>query len=99
VTASLIGTHILAFWVLSSSEVPRFGLSLQTYGAQVDHLRADFGGIVDISQIEQALQSKKYKIVTITHVDTSTGANVPISMFDTPDFISFRRAFGPSASS
>jgi alanine-glyoxylate transaminase/serine-glyoxylate transaminase/serine-pyruvate transaminase len=60
-----------------------FGFSLQTYGAEVDQLRADFGATVAVAQVEQALQSKKYKIVTITHVDTSTGSvcfsNVVIS--------------------
>jgi alanine-glyoxylate transaminase/serine-glyoxylate transaminase/serine-pyruvate transaminase len=60
-----------------------FRNSLQTYGAQVDQLRADFGGTVDAAQVEQALQSKKYKVVTITHVDTSTGASVP-SVYSTP---------------
>ncbi|KAI0255821.1 PLP-dependent transferase, partial [Lactifluus subvellereus] len=50
-----------------------FADCLQTYGAQVDQLRADFGGTVDVAQVEQALQPKRYKIVTITHVDTSTG--------------------------
>ncbi|KAI9511563.1 PLP-dependent transferase [Russula earlei] len=48
-------------------------MALETYGAQVDQLRAEFGGTVDVAQVEQALRSKKYKIVTITHVDTSTG--------------------------
>ncbi|KAH9993711.1 PLP-dependent transferase [Russula compacta] len=50
-----------------------FADCLQTYGAQVDQLHADFGGTVDAAQVEQALKSKKYKIATITHVDTSTG--------------------------
>ncbi|KAH9967313.1 PLP-dependent transferase [Russula dissimulans] len=50
-----------------------FAECLQTYGAEVDQLRAEFGGTVDIALVEQALRSKKYKIVTITHVDTSTG--------------------------
>ncbi|KAI0272689.1 PLP-dependent transferase [Gloeopeniophorella convolvens] len=50
-----------------------FADCLQTYGAEVDQLKAEFASVVDISKIEQALQSKKYKIVTITHVDTSTG--------------------------
>jgi len=50
-----------------------FADCLQTYGAQVDQLRADFGGTVGVAQVEQELRSKKYKIVTITHVDTSTG--------------------------
>jgi alanine-glyoxylate transaminase / serine-glyoxylate transaminase / serine-pyruvate transaminase len=36
-----------------------------------------------VSHVEKALQSKKYKIVTITHVDTSTGTNVP-SLCPTP---------------
>ena len=76
-TASLIGTHISVSCVRSSFYGTTFRLSLQTYGAQVDQLRADFGGAVDVAQVEQALQSKKYKIVTIMHVDTSTGANVP----------------------
>jgi cysteine sulfinate desulfinase/cysteine desulfurase-like protein len=79
VTASPIGTHIFTLQVHSSSDVPGFGPSLQTYGAQVDQLHADFGGTVDISQVEQALQTKKYKVVTITHVDTSTGADFPLA--------------------
>ena len=52
-------------------------ISLETYGAEVHLLRAGFGGTIDVAQVERELQSKKYKIVTITHVDTSTGANVP----------------------
>jgi alanine-glyoxylate transaminase/serine-glyoxylate transaminase/serine-pyruvate transaminase len=50
-----------------------FADCLQTYGAEVDQLRAEFGATVAVAQVEQALQSKKYKVVTITHVDTSTG--------------------------
>ncbi|KAI9464590.1 PLP-dependent transferase [Lactarius psammicola] len=50
-----------------------FADCLQTYGAEVTQLCADFGATVAVDQVEQALQSKKYKIVTITHVDTSTG--------------------------
>jgi selenocysteine lyase/cysteine desulfurase len=76
-----IGTYNLTRVLYRSSSRTlnyTFKFSLQTYGAQVDQLRADFGGTVDIAQIEQALRSKKYKIVTITHVDTSTGAVLPI---------------------
>jgi hypothetical protein len=47
--------------------------SLQTYGANVDQLKAEVGGTVKESDIEVALKSKKYKLVTVTHVDTSTG--------------------------
>lgn len=77
-TASPIGTHLLSISrPLISSSCTHSDFSLQTYGAQVDQLHADFGGTIDAAQVEQALQSKKYKIVTITHVDTSTGAYVP----------------------
>jgi len=52
-------------------------ISLETYGAEVHLLRAGFGGTIGVAEVERELRSKKYKIVTITHVDTSTGANVP----------------------
>jgi aspartate aminotransferase-like enzyme len=47
--------------------------SLQTYGANVDQIKAEIGGAVKEADIENALQAKKYKIVAVTHVDTSTG--------------------------
>ncbi|KAF8629046.1 hypothetical protein AX15_003546 [Amanita polypyramis BW_CC] len=46
---------------------------LQTYGAKVTQLTAPIGAAVMPSQLEIALREKQYKIVTITHVDTSTG--------------------------
>ncbi|KZV65064.1 PLP-dependent transferase [Peniophora sp. CONT] len=49
-----------------------FADCLTTYGANVDQIRADFGTTVDLAEVEKALSSKKYKAVTITHVDTST---------------------------
>lgn len=69
------GTHVIRRLAYCDSRF--WDISLETYGAQVDQLRADFGGTVGIAKVEQELRSKKYKIVTITHVDTSTGANVP----------------------
>ncbi|EPQ56393.1 PLP-dependent transferase [Gloeophyllum trabeum ATCC 11539] len=50
-----------------------FAECLQTYGAKVDQITAEVGGVVSQADIESALKSKKYKIVTFTHVDTSTG--------------------------
>jgi len=50
-----------------------FNTSLETYGAKVDSLRAKVGGVVPLEEIELALKSKQYKIITVTHVDTSTG--------------------------
>jgi len=46
---------------------------LETYGAKVDQLKAPVGGVVPFTDIEKALTAKKYKVITATHVDTSTG--------------------------
>ncbi|KAI0418718.1 alanine--glyoxylate aminotransferase [Xylaria grammica] len=50
-----------------------FGECLKVYGANVDILKAPVGSRPQLPEIEQALKSKKYKLVTVTHVDTSTG--------------------------
>ncbi|KAJ5289473.1 Digestive organ expansion factor predicted [Penicillium atrosanguineum] len=50
-----------------------FGRCLETYGAQVTHLRAPIGDRPSFEEIEQALKEKSYKVITATHVDTSTG--------------------------
>ena len=46
---------------------------MRAYGGNVDQLKAEVGGTVKQSDIEAALKQKKYKLITITHVDTSTG--------------------------
>ncbi|KAF7370835.1 PLP-dependent transferase [Mycena sanguinolenta] len=46
---------------------------LETYGAKVDQLKAEIGATVTQDAIESALKSKKYRLLTFTHVDTSTG--------------------------
>ena len=51
--------------------------SLQTYGANVDQIKAEIGAVVSQTDIEEALKAKKYKVLTFTHVDTSTGALSP----------------------
>ncbi|KAI1179643.1 alanine--glyoxylate aminotransferase [Nemania sp. FL0916] len=50
-----------------------FGDCLKVYGANVDILSAPVGSRPQTPEIERALASKKYKLVTVTHVDTSTG--------------------------
>lgn len=50
-----------------------FAECLSIYGAKVDQLTAPVGDKPSIAQIEEALQKKHYKLVTFTHVDTSTG--------------------------
>jgi alanine-glyoxylate transaminase/serine-glyoxylate transaminase/serine-pyruvate transaminase len=49
-----------------------FADCLQAYGAKVNQLKSEIGGTVKLSDIEGALKQKKYKLITVTHVDTST---------------------------
>jgi alanine-glyoxylate transaminase/serine-glyoxylate transaminase/serine-pyruvate transaminase len=57
----------------------RFAVLLERYGAQVTQVKAVVGGRPDLAEIEAALQKEAYKIITLTHVDTSTAvlADVP----------------------
>lgn len=50
-----------------------FADCLETYGAKVTQIKAPIGSAVQIDDLKTALQQKKYKVVTVTHVDTSTG--------------------------
>ncbi|MCX7683517.1 MAG: alanine--glyoxylate aminotransferase family protein [Anaerolineae bacterium] len=51
----------------------RFGAILERYGAQVTHVRAAaVGGAPTLEEVEAALNAGRYKLMTITHVDTST---------------------------
>lgn len=51
----------------------RYGDILERYGADVTHVRAEVGGRPTVAAVEQALDQGGYKLMTITHVDTSTG--------------------------
>ncbi|KAJ3017415.1 hypothetical protein HKX48_003550 [Thoreauomyces humboldtii] len=55
-----------------------FGECLGVYGANVTHVRAAFGDRPTVEQIETALSEKEYKMITLTHVDTSTSVLVDI---------------------
>ncbi len=50
----------------------RYADLLSRYGANVDILKAPVGDIVPFNEIEIQLQKKNYKLMTLTHVDTST---------------------------
>jgi alanine-glyoxylate transaminase/serine-glyoxylate transaminase/serine-pyruvate transaminase len=50
----------------------RYAELLKRYGANVDILKAPLGDIVPLEQVESQLRQKKYKLMTFTHVDTST---------------------------
>jgi alanine-glyoxylate transaminase / serine-glyoxylate transaminase / serine-pyruvate transaminase len=51
----------------------RMGAILERYGAKVTHIRPAVGAHPALADVEAALKTKKYKVMTITHVDTSTG--------------------------
>ncbi|KAJ3373470.1 hypothetical protein HDU91_000085 [Kappamyces sp. JEL0680] len=50
-----------------------FAECLGVYGAKVDQVTADFGNTPSLAAIEKQLASKQYKLITVTHVDTSSG--------------------------
>jgi len=50
----------------------RFAVILQRYGAQVTRISTSPGNRPDLGLIKSALESDAYKLMTITHVDTST---------------------------
>ena len=45
----------------------------------VDILQAEWGKSITAEQVEKKLAEKKYQIVTVTHVETSTGVEAPIA--------------------
>jgi alanine-glyoxylate transaminase/serine-glyoxylate transaminase/serine-pyruvate transaminase len=50
-----------------------FADCFEVYGIKATQLKAPIGSQVPLAQVERALKEKPYKIITITHVDTSTG--------------------------
>ena len=44
-----------------------------TYGVNATQLKAPIGERPQLTEVERALKEKKYKLITVTHVDTSTG--------------------------
>lgn len=50
-----------------------FADCLATYGVKPTNLTAPVGAPSSLDEVAQALRSKSYKAITITHVDTSTG--------------------------
>ena len=51
----------------------RMAAILKRYGAEVDHVRASLGDRPSTGEVEAALRQANYKVMAITHVDTSTG--------------------------
>lgn len=51
----------------------RFGALLERYGAEVTHIRAPVGGRPSLEEVAETLKGAQFKLMTVTHVDTSTG--------------------------
>ncbi len=54
----------------------RYAELLKRYGAGVTVLKAATGDVVKVSEVEAELKKKQYKLMTFTHVDTSTAVRV-----------------------
>ena len=50
-----------------------FADCFETYGVKATQLKAPIGDRPQLDEVEKALKEKSYKILTVTHVDTSTG--------------------------
>lgn len=54
----------------------RYANIFKRYGADVTVLSSELGETANLDQIEKELQSGNYKLLSFTHVDTSTGVKV-----------------------
>ncbi|KAJ9619494.1 hypothetical protein H2203_008272 [Taxawa tesnikishii (nom. ined.)] len=50
-----------------------FADCFNTYGVKATQLKAPIGDRPQLDEVEKALKEKNYKMITVTHVDTSTG--------------------------
>ncbi len=56
----------------------RFELLAKSFGVEVDVLRSEWGQRLDVDQVRAQLAERRYKAVTVTHVDTSTGVEADL---------------------
>lgn len=50
-----------------------FADCFESYGVNATQLKAPIGDRPQLDEVEKALKDKSYKMITVTHVDTSTG--------------------------
>lgn len=50
-----------------------YAACLETYGANVTQIKAAIGDTPSLAEVEKTLMEKPYKLVAMTHTDTSTG--------------------------
>jgi len=73
VGANLIEAGDKALVVNTGCFGDRYSALLERYGADVTHVCASIGGAPTLADVEAALKAAQYKLMTVTHVDTSTG--------------------------
>ncbi len=56
----------------------RFEDLLGRHGAKVTVLRAPLGRVVEPDRVEDELKKRSFKLLTVTHVDTSTAVRMPV---------------------
>lgn len=56
----------------------RIATMLELHGAQVTQVKAEPGDVASLDEVERALSSTAFKVMTITHVDTSTAVLAPV---------------------
>ena len=73
VAANLVepGDHVLVLHTGYFAD--SFTDCFETYGVKVTQLKAPIGDRPQLPEVEKALKENKYKMITVTHVDTSTG--------------------------
>jgi alanine-glyoxylate transaminase/serine-glyoxylate transaminase/serine-pyruvate transaminase len=52
---------------------------LERHGAEVTRVGAPLGAVPDLADVERAVAAAKPKVVTVTHVDTSTAVLAPVA--------------------
>lgn len=73
------GDHVLVISTGYFGE--RYANILKRLGAEVDVLNAKIGAVVSEEVIAAQLEKKNYKLMTLTHVDTSTGVKSDAKQF------------------
>jgi alanine-glyoxylate transaminase/serine-glyoxylate transaminase/serine-pyruvate transaminase len=56
----------------------RIATMLERHGAAVTQVKADPGAVPEVDTVERALAQGGFKVMTVTHVDTSTAALAPV---------------------
>ena len=70
--ANLIESGDKALVVETGYFSDRFGAILERYGSRVTYVRAPVGGRPSLEEVEAALKKDRFKVMAVTHVDTST---------------------------